>query len=162
MPLLVACNRVGGKESDSSERTARHWLYVIGCKKSYSIRRRFTVPSSIFSSCYSRRPPGSSCLFVFAPSLFVLGWSCVVFLFALHRVQVYRYGGALNYWCLTARRETTKKERRRWTWTDPVISEKSFPRHSVHHWSSRRSFSLSSACPLLRIKQARWTRACAL
>lgn len=50
MLLLAACNRVREKESDSSERTARRWLYANGRKKSNSIRRTFTVPSFNSSS----------------------------------------------------------------------------------------------------------------
>lgn len=147
MPLLIACNRVGGKESDLSKRTARHWLYVKDRKK------KLLDPENVHSSILHLLfllllLPVSSRIFLplslFAPFFFVLSWSCVTFLFALHRCQVYWYGRALNYWCPTARRETTKKERRRWTSTDPVISEKSFPRHSVRH-RSFRSFSLSSA-----------------
>jgi len=80
MPLLAACNRVGGKESDSSERTARHRLYMNGRKKSHSIRRTFTVSSSISlstssSSLYSLPAPTRIFLplsLPFASSLFIL------------------------------------------------------------------------------------------
>lgn len=75
MPLLAACNRVGGKESDSSERTARHWLYVNERKKSHSIRRTFH--SSILH-------PLLLLLLLSAPSRIFLPLSLRLCIFPLH------------------------------------------------------------------------------
>jgi len=144
MPLLAACNRVGEKESDSSERTARHWLYANGRKKSYSEveeeEENFTVPSSVlllllspFPFDFSGHPPGSSCLRLLPLHLrSLLRRSSSRAVFPLRRcasLSIRR--GAKLLMPDDARRETTKNERGRRR-TGPVISEKSFPRRHSH------------------------------
>lgn len=160
MPFLVACNSESGgeKESDSSERTARHWLYAndlirkatLDQKRTFAVHPScitFTPPFPFFPSSAALQDLSTSVSPCLASSLFVPRICTLRLSLCCARAGLLiRRGAKLSMPDCTPRdNETRRRRRREGACGDRVLwfQKKGFPRYSVRHQSFHCCFSPS-------------------